>query len=78
MRWFIAALAFACVVGLAVATAAIQAGNVRARARLEVLQERIYAVDIELAAERQRWVEITRLDNLVELWLRAEERLAGT
>ncbi len=69
MKSFLAALAFALLVGLCVGTAAIQVENVRTRERIELWAEGVRAARVECAAERQRWDALTRLDNLVELWL---------
>ena len=76
MKWFIAGLAFAAIVGLAIATAAIQVGNVHARARIALVAERLDAARIGVEAERIRFRDACRIERLVALWRSFEATLA--
>jgi hypothetical protein len=75
MRWFVAGLAFAAFVGLAVATASLRSHNVHARASIQRLTERLEAVHVQLAAERVRFAEATRPDELLRHWRRLEREM---
>lgn len=73
MRWVLAGMAFALVVGLAVGTAAIRAENAHRRAYLQMLSERF--ADLRVAQEHEwiAWRDATSLPRLVEYWLALEE-----
>lgn len=73
MRWFLAGLAFASVVGLGIATAAIEARNIRARQRIQQIVDRLDAAEISVATERLRLRDATELRELVVHWLRLQE-----
>ena len=77
MRWFLAGLAFAAVVALAIATAAIDARNVHRRQRLQWLAERLEASRIALVAEELRFEEATSLRSLVGHWMRLQREIEG-
>ncbi|MGE3174772.1 MAG: hypothetical protein AB7O97_19235 [Planctomycetota bacterium] len=66
MKWLLCGLTFALAVGLAVATAAIRAGNIRLRQQLERDYRRIEARAIEL-----RRLQVLAIDQVTP------ERLAG-
>ncbi|MFO1050978.1 MAG: hypothetical protein U1F36_02030 [Planctomycetota bacterium] len=76
MKWMVAGLAFAAIVGLAIATAAIQVENVRSRARIARLAERLDAARVGCEADRIRFREAARVDRLIALWHRFEDVLA--
>ena len=75
MRWVIAGLAFAAVVGLAVATAAIEADSVRIRQRMQFAAEWRDAIAVELIADRLDYRRMTELSNLVARWLALQAEL---
>jgi hypothetical protein len=75
MRWFLAGLAFASVVGLAVATAAIETRNAHRRMRIQQLVDRLDAARIAEIAEQLRYRDATGLRQLVAHWLRLQEQL---
>ena len=70
MRWALAGLAFAALVGLAVATAAVKATNVAARARLQALEQRILFHGVELARRTHAVHEATSAERLARAWRR--------
>ena len=72
MRWLLAGLSFALLVGLAVATAAINTGNVQARSRIQAIVEQSRAVQIALEAERVRYSLAVAPEELVRHWLALE------
>ncbi|MBI5850227.1 MAG: hypothetical protein HZB39_04200 [Planctomycetes bacterium] len=76
MKWFVAAVAFAAVVGLSIATAAIQVENVQRRARIAAVSERAEASRIAREAERIRFRTAARVDPLVDLWRKFESVMA--
>lgn len=76
MKWLLAAFAFAALVGLAVATAAIQTGNVRLRSKIEQISEHLDAIRVDHAAELERWNAATRRDVLSKTWLEMRARFA--
>lgn len=73
MRWLIAGLAFAAVVGLAVATASIRVGNVAVRARIQQLEDRIETFAVSTEALRERYRRATRPEDLLRMWRELEE-----
>ena len=75
MRWFLAGLVFAAVVGLGIATAAIEADNIRRRQRMQRVADRLEAAHVSLIAERLRFRDATRLPRLVRRWLELQARL---
>ena len=77
MRWFLAGLAFAAVVALAVGTAAIDARNVHHRHRVQRLADRLEAAQITLVAQQLRFGEATALPNVVAHWLRLQAAIEG-
>ena len=78
MKWLFAGLTFAAVVALAVATAAMRAENIDARARLLLLTERIDAARVRLSAERSRCRDATRPEELIRRWQELiDRRFAG-
>ena len=54
MRWLLAGLAFALLVGLAVFTVAIKTRNLAARARIATYQQQIVALRVERARREHR------------------------
>lgn len=76
MKWFVAAVAFAAVVGLSIATAAIQVENVQRRAHIAAVLERADAARIAREAERIRFRTAARVDRLVDLWRKFESVMA--
>jgi hypothetical protein len=75
VRWLLAGASFAVLVGLCVATVALQCVNVRARARLRELERALLAREIELFRQHhlrvagctreelaRRWRELCELD----------------
>lgn len=75
MRWFLAGLAFAAVVALAIATAAIDARNVHRRQRIQRIAERLEAGRVALVTEQLRFRDATSLSKLVEHWLRLQAEI---
>ncbi len=75
MKWFLAACAFAAVVGLAIGTATIRAENIRRRALLQRMTERLDALRVGRAAERARLEEGREPDRLVLRWAELSEAL---
>ncbi len=76
MKWLVAAITFAALVGLAISTAAIQVDNVKRRARIAALAERVEATRVEREAERIRFRTASRPDRLVELWRKFDAIMA--
>ncbi|MCC6784695.1 MAG: hypothetical protein IT457_17750 [Planctomycetes bacterium] len=76
MKWFVAAIAFAAVVGLSIATAAIQVGNVHRRARIAAIAERVDASRVAREAERIRFRSAASVDRLASHWHRFEAFMA--
>ncbi len=68
MRWFLAGLSFAVLVGLAVATVAVKATNVGTRARLNAIDQRILFHTVELARRMHAVREATARERLARAW----------
>ncbi|MBK8975352.1 MAG: hypothetical protein IPM29_05465 [Planctomycetes bacterium] len=77
MKWLLAGLAFAAVVGLAVATAAVRAHNIAERAALQRLAERLEGARIEAAGERARLARACELRELIQRWRECRQRIEG-
>jgi len=74
MKWLLAGLCFALLVGLAVGTAAVQATNVQLRARIQQQVDAADAERVALQAERVRFGRETEPARLVAYWLELQER----
>jgi hypothetical protein len=74
MKWVLAGLLFAAVVGLAVTTAAIEVTNVRTRARIQASVDLRQALVIAREAERMRWSQSADPARLTRYWLERQEQ----
>ncbi|MEM7200497.1 MAG: hypothetical protein AAF628_09550 [Planctomycetota bacterium] len=77
MRWILAGLSFALLVGLAVATTAIRANNVALRGRLQVLEQRILSYSAESRSSAHVLAEVTTRPHLARLWRRFMARASA-
>ncbi|MEY2982093.1 MAG: hypothetical protein ACO4CT_09610 [Planctomycetota bacterium] len=77
MKWFLAGLAFAGVVALAVATAALEAHNIHRRRAIQEVVDRLDAVRIASVTEELRLRDATRLPELARHWIRLQLRVEG-
>lgn len=76
MKWFLAGLLFAALVGLGVVTAAVQVTNVHRRARIALLVEQLDGSRIGCSAAEDRFREAARVERLIALWQRFEAIMA--
>ena len=74
MRWLLAGILFALVIGLTVATAAVKADNVRHRYRLQEIADHREAWLAAYRAELIRRQEFATVEQLDEMWRAYVER----
>ena len=76
MKWLLAALAFSCLVALAIVTAAVQHANVKRRAALARLEQRVLTQRVHGEAEAMRFAQASRPEVLCATWRRMEAIMA--
>ncbi|MGE0142390.1 MAG: hypothetical protein AB7I19_03945 [Planctomycetota bacterium] len=76
MKWFLAALAFSSLVALAIVTAAVSHANVKRRAALARLDQRVLAQRVHCEAEAVRFAQASKPEVLCATWRRMEAIMA--
>ena len=74
MKWVLAGLSFACLVGLAVGTVALKAANVRTSGRIEKALMDLEICRLEL--ERRALSGAETPEQLASLWRRMQDRMS--
>lgn len=77
MKWVMAGLSFAMMVGMATAAAAIHSANIRSRVRLHEISGDVLACRIEHARTMAQMVDVGRREQLRELWRMWSERASA-
>ncbi|MDP6928145.1 MAG: hypothetical protein QF412_00460 [Planctomycetota bacterium] len=77
MKWVMAGLSFAMMVGMAIAAAAISSANIRGRMMLQEISGDVLACRIEHARRVAQQVDVGRREQLKELWRMWSERASA-